>query len=149
MKAASEGRAVAWFLAIVLGVVNAASHAFDLYARFWWFGRVLHACTILAVKLWPALFVCRRARRGAPGRDAPLALVAAGVGLAVGALREVAEWVFDRIRPRRRPQEQARHHHRHRHGYERGALGGAASLEFLRPEETWPAAAPSVAPETP
>ena len=51
MEATSEGRAVAWFLLVALGVANAAGYALDLYARFWWFDRILHACTILAVTL--------------------------------------------------------------------------------------------------
>lgn len=99
MEATAEGRRVAWFLAVALGVANAAGYALDLYARFWWFDRILHACTIFATTFWLALFVCRKALRGGRGRDALLVLMVASVGLAIGALWEVAEWGFDRIAP--------------------------------------------------
>ena len=153
MEATSEGRAVAWFLAIALGAANAAGYALDLYARFWWFDRILHACTILAATLWLALFVCRRVLLGGHGGDgALLVLVIASVGLAVGALWEVAEWAFDRIAPGDVIK-----------GKNDtiidivmdtfGALAaGVASLRFLRPEGARPAAsaaASPAAPETP
>ena len=99
MEATPEGRAAAWFLAAALGVANAAGYVLDLYARFWWFDRILHACTIFAATVWLALFVFRRVLRGGPGHDALLVLLMASVGLAVGALWEVAEWGFDRIAP--------------------------------------------------
>ena len=99
MEATSGGRAVAWLLLAALGAANAAGYALDLYGRFWWFDRVLHAATILAVTFWLALFVCRRALRGGDGRGALLVLLIAGVGVAAGAVWEVAEWLFDRIAP--------------------------------------------------
>ena len=99
MEATSGGRTVAWFLLVVLGVANIAGYALDLYARFWWFDRILHACTIYALTFWLGLFVCNRVLRGGPGRDALIVLMNASVGLAIGALWEVAEWGFDRIAP--------------------------------------------------
>ena len=153
MEATSEGRAVAWVLAIALGVANAAGYALDLYARFWWFDRILHACTILAVTFWLAIFVCRRVLRGGRGRDALLALVIASVGLAIGALWEVAEWAFDRIAP----GDVIKGKHDTIIDIVMDTLGalvaGAASLKFLRPEGTrspaGAAAASPAAPETP
>jgi hypothetical protein len=100
MEATPEGRAVAWSLLFALGVANAAGYLLDLYARFWWFDRILHACTIFAITLWLALFVCHRVLRGTPGRDAfLLVMIIASVGLAIGTLWEVAEWGFDRVAP--------------------------------------------------
>ena len=49
METTPRGRAIAWLLAVALGAANAAGYALDLYARFWWFDRVLHACTIFAL----------------------------------------------------------------------------------------------------
>ncbi len=99
MEATSGGRAAAWALIIALGVANAAGYALDLYARFWWFDRILHGCTIFAVTFWLALFVCNRVLGGGRGRDVLVVLMIASVGLAIGALWEVTEWVFDRIAP--------------------------------------------------
>ena len=147
MEATSEGRAVAWFLAIALGAANAAGYALDLYARFWWFDRILHACTILAATLWLALFVCRRVLRGGRGGDgALLVLVIASVGLAIGALWEVAEWGFDRIAP----GDVIKGKHDTIIDIVMDTLGalaaGAASLRFLRPARAVGARPAAVAP---
>jgi hypothetical protein len=99
MQATANGRVIAWGLLALLGAANAAGYAFDLYAQFWWFDRVLHASTIFAITLWLALFVCNRVLDGKGGHEVLLVLVLASVGLAVGALWEVAEWGFDQIAP--------------------------------------------------
>ena len=144
MEATSEGRAIAWGLLVALGGVNAAGYLLDLYARFWWFDRILHACTIFAVTLWLALFVCRRVLRAGPGTDTLLAAVIAAVGLAIGSLWEVAEWAFDRIAPG--DVIKAKHDTIIDIVMDTlGALGaGVAGLKFLRPAAGAPAA-----PETP
>ena len=99
MCATSAGRAVAWALLVGLGVVNIAGYAFDLYQRFWWFDRVLHGCTILALTLWLAVLVFGRALRGGERHRLLAVLLFACVGVAVGALWEVAEWGFDQVAP--------------------------------------------------
>jgi hypothetical protein len=99
MEPTSEGRAVASFLLAAMGIANVAGYAQELYGRFWWFDRVLHACTILALTFWMALFVFHRALRGGNGRGALLVMLIASVGVAAGAIWEVAEWIFDRISP--------------------------------------------------
>jgi hypothetical protein len=99
MEATSLGRVIAWTLLIGLGAANIAGYLFDLYRQFWWFDRVLHACTILAVTLWLALFVFGRALKHEHGRSVLVVLLVASVGIALGALWEVAEWGFDQIAP--------------------------------------------------
>ena len=99
LQATPAGRRIAWGLAAVLTFVNVAGYAFDLYARFWWFDRVLHAATILALTYWSAVFVLRRVLTGVGRQRLLLAAVIACVGVAVGAWWEVAEWGFDRVAP--------------------------------------------------
>jgi hypothetical protein len=99
VQATTRGRVIAWVLLVILGLLNAAGYVLDLYARFWWFDRILHGSTIFAVTFWLALFVCSRVLGGGRGRDVLVVLMIASVGLAIGALWEVAEWVFDRIAP--------------------------------------------------
>lgn len=99
LEATPDGRRIAWGLAVVLTLANVAGYAFDLYARFPWFDRVLHAATILALTYWSAVFVLRRVLTGVGGRSLLLAAVIACVGVAVGAWWEVAEWGFDRVAP--------------------------------------------------
>lgn len=108
----------------------------DLYQRFWWFDRILHACTIFALTLWLALFVCNQVLRD--GNGVLLVLMIASVGLAIGALWEVAEWGFDQIAPGNVIKGK----------YDTiidivmdtagAVLAGLASLTFLRP--SWPSA---------
>ena len=93
------GRALAWTLAAVMLVANLAGYALDLYQRFWWFDRVLHAATILALTFWSAVFVLRRVMTDAGQHRLLLAFVVACVGVAIGAWWEVAEWGFDRVAP--------------------------------------------------
>ena len=99
VQATTRGRVIAWVLLAILGLMNAAGYVLDLYARFWWFDRILHRCTIFAVTFWLALFMCNLVLRGGRGRDVLVVLMIASVGLAIGALWEVAEWGFDRIAP--------------------------------------------------
>jgi hypothetical protein len=99
MEATRGGRSIAWALLVALGAANAAGYALDLYQRFWWFDRILHGCTIFALTLWLAVFVCRRVLGGGAGQEVLLVLTIASVGLAVGALWEVAEWGFDQVAP--------------------------------------------------
>lgn len=97
MQASPKARAVAWCLVVAAGLANAAGYAFDFYQRFAWFDRLLHAVTILAVTLWLALFVFGRAIRD--DHRALIVLLVTSVGLAIGAVWEVAEWGFDQVVP--------------------------------------------------
>jgi hypothetical protein len=95
MRASLTGRLISWGLLVALGSANVAGYALDLYQRFWWFDRALHAGTIFALTLWLALIVFARAVRD--GRPILTLLLMSSVGLAVGALWEVAEWAFDQF----------------------------------------------------
>jgi uncharacterized membrane protein YjdF len=95
MSRTGKGHTVAWELAAALLAANVAGYAFDLYAAFWWFDRVLHAATILALTFWLAVMILSEGIR--EGRTVLFVLLVASVGVAVGALWEVAEWVFDRL----------------------------------------------------
>lgn len=99
MEATSRGRVIGWTLLVALGVANIAGYAFDLYQQFWWFDRVLHACKILALTLWLALFVFGKTINREHRHRVLIVLLLASVGIALGALWEVAEWGFDQIVP--------------------------------------------------
>lgn len=99
MQATTNGYRIAWALLLLLAVANIAGYAFDLYRAFWWFDRVLHACTILAITFWLAVIVFAPALRAGPPHPLLAFLLIVGIGVAVGALWEVAEWSFDQIAP--------------------------------------------------
>ena len=94
---ARMGRKTAWALAALLLAANVAGYAFDLYGAYWWFDRVLHAATIFAMTFWVAVFVFDDAIR--QGRAVRFVVLLACVGIAIGALWEVAEWAFDQAWP--------------------------------------------------
>jgi uncharacterized membrane protein YjdF len=98
MRAASpSGYATVWTILVLLGTANMAGYSFDLYRQFWWFDRVLHCCTIFAITLWLSIIVFGRALRAEPSCQVLVFLLLASVGVAIGALWEVAEWGFDQI----------------------------------------------------
>ena len=63
------------------------------------FDRVLHGCTILAITFWLAIVVFGRFLRAAPPQPVLAFFLLASVGIAIGALWEVAEWGFDQFAP--------------------------------------------------
>ncbi len=95
MQTSAVNRAIVWGLLAVAAVANIAGYALDLYRRLWWFDEVLHGATIAAITLALGLALYGKVLLGA--RDSPLLLVAVivAIGLAIGALWEVAEWGFD------------------------------------------------------
>ena len=99
MQATVAGRGIAWTLLAVLVAVNAAGYLYDLYGQFWWFDRILHACTIFAITLWLALFVFGRTLKGENRYRILNLFLIASVGVALGTLWEVAEWAFDQVAP--------------------------------------------------
>jgi hypothetical protein len=66
-------------------MTNATGHVFDLYQNFWWLDRVLHACSILALTLWLALFVFDQTLDGKRGHRLALVLLMVSIGVVVGA----------------------------------------------------------------
>ncbi|MBY0299759.1 MAG: hypothetical protein K2X71_27605 [Methylobacterium sp.] len=99
MQASPSARTASWGLLAILGAVNLAGYAFNLYERFWWFDRVLHATTILAITLWLSLTVFGPVLRAGPGHGWRILLLLASIGIAGGAVWEVAEWALDHAFP--------------------------------------------------
>ena len=86
----------AWVLIGLAVVVNIAGYLLNLYQRWFWFDEVLHGFTILAITYALGLWLYGAVLTGARSHPVLLIVVVACVGLAVGALWEVAEWGYDR-----------------------------------------------------
>lgn len=99
LQPTQRGRAIAWVLAAVMLLANVAGYMFDLYQRFWWFDRILHACTLFALTFWAAVFLCGKALNVMTDHGLIRLLLIASVGVAVGAWWEVVEWGVDQVRP--------------------------------------------------
>lgn len=99
MHVTSGARTTAWLLAAVMLLANVAGYGFDLYQRVWWFDRILHACTLFAMTYWAAVFLCSKVLDAGAGYWWIRLLVIASIGIAIGAIWEVAEWGFDQVMP--------------------------------------------------
>ncbi len=93
-------RTIAWGLLALGLLASAASSLFDLYGKIWWFDEVLHLELILALTLLIGLYGYGVVLTGARDHGLLLVLTIAGVGLALGVVWEVWEWVYDQfVRP--------------------------------------------------
>lgn len=99
LQASFPARLVTWSLLFLALLANIAGYVFDLYARWAWFDKVLHPSTIGAITLGLGLALYGRALTGAIAHRVLLIVAIAALGVAVGALWEVAEWAYDQITP--------------------------------------------------
>ncbi len=77
-------RATVWVLATIVLLANVTGYVFDLYQRFWWFDRILHACTLFALTFWAAVFLCSKVLIGTTDHRLIRVLMIASVGVAAG-----------------------------------------------------------------
>jgi VanZ family protein len=95
----SRYRAIAWgFLAIAI-LVNIGGYGLNLYERFNWFDDVTHAYTSFAITLLLALLLYGDMLAGVRKSPILLILTVASLGVALGALWEIAEWGYDQMTP--------------------------------------------------
>jgi VanZ family protein len=76
-------------------LANAAGYAFTLWDRVAWFDEVIHGFTLFAITLPLGLAALGPVVNGTGDRALWAVLTIASMGLAVGALWEVAEWAYD------------------------------------------------------
>ncbi len=87
-------RTIAWGLLVVGLLASAAGSIFNLYAMFWWFDEALHFFLPFAVTLVVGLYAYGALLTGRR-HEVLLALTIAGLGLALGTLWELVEWIYD------------------------------------------------------
>ncbi len=104
MSSTSENRAMsttpgnstlAWILLAIAIVANIAGYIFNWYQQFVWFDEVIHAYTIFALTLVIALYAYGAVLTGLEEHTFGLILMITAIGLAIGGLWEVAEWLYD------------------------------------------------------
>ena len=88
-------RATAWGLAIIGAVAAIASVVFGLYAVFPWFDEALHAYNFFALTLLVAVYAHGVILTGGREHGFLLVLIIAAIGLALGAVWEIAEFAYD------------------------------------------------------
>jgi hypothetical protein len=99
MHTSSRNRAVVWVFVVVAIVVNIAGYALNLYDRFAWFDDVVHTYTSFAITLLLALLLYGDVLSGVRRSPLLLVLTVASLGIAIGALWEIAEWAYDQMVP--------------------------------------------------
>ncbi len=95
MSTSTGNSALAWILLAIAVVVNIAGYMFNLYQQFVWFDEVVHAYTIFALTLVIALYAYGAVLTGVERHTFGLILMITAIGLAIGGLWEVAEWLYD------------------------------------------------------
>lgn len=90
---------MAWGFFAMAVLASAASSIFNLYAKFWWFDEALHGYFSFAAALVLALYAYGTLLTGRRRHEVLLVLTVAGLGLALGTLWEMVEWVYDLATP--------------------------------------------------
>lgn len=99
MHTSPRNRAMVWCGIILAILANLAGYIWDLYEQFAWFDEVLHAYTAFALTLPLALLLYNIVLTGAKTRPILFVLTVASLGIAIGVLWEIAEWVYDQMVP--------------------------------------------------
>ena len=99
MHTSARNRAIVWGFLAIAALVNIAGYLWDLYQQFWWFDEALHAYTTFALTLPLALLLYGVVLHGAQTRPILFILAVASLGIATGALWEIAEWAYDHMVP--------------------------------------------------
>lgn len=81
-------------LFVLAGLVNAGGYVFDLWKSPAWFDETVHAFTSFTVMAAIGWMLLARTSLNAAGKSARLALAVAGLGLVLGGVREVFEWII-------------------------------------------------------
>jgi len=88
---------VVGLIVVVALLANIAGYSFNLYDRWGWFDKVLHAYTLFAITLVVGLWTYGRVLMGQHRHTLLLVLIIGSVGAGIGAWWEVAEWAFDQL----------------------------------------------------
>jgi VanZ family protein len=92
-------RVLLWTILVSALAVNVAGYALNLYERFWWFDDALHFYTPFAITLLLAYLLHGVVLSGVREHAFIFVLTVASLGIAVGALWEIAEWIYDALVP--------------------------------------------------
>lgn len=97
MITSSQNRAIVGGCIAVAILANLAGYWWNLYKQIRWFDEILHAFTTFALTLLLAWLLYGVVLKGAQTRPILLILTVASLGLGIGALWEIAEWVYDQM----------------------------------------------------
>lgn len=100
MNATRSQQTLAWSLLAVGLLASVAGSVWNLYSEIFWYDEVVHGYNFFALTLVVAVYAYGVVLTGDARHEFLLILTIAGLGLALGALWEVAEWTYDQfVRP--------------------------------------------------
>lgn len=90
-------RMIAWSLLIIAGLAAIAGikSIFNLYETFWWYDEAVHFFFFFSITLVLSLYAYGALLTGRRRHEILLVLTIAGLGLALGTIWEMIEWVYD------------------------------------------------------
>ena len=97
MRSAYHNRMIAWSLLIVALLAGLAASIFNLHTKIWWFDEALHFFTPLSITLVLALYAYGTLLTGRRRHEVLLVLTIAVLGLGLGTLFELVEWIYDSV----------------------------------------------------
>lgn len=81
-------------------LASVAGSVWNLYSKIFWYDEVVHGYNFFVLALVVAVYAYGVVLTGVDRHEFLLILTIAGLGLALGALWEVAEWTYDQfVRP--------------------------------------------------
>lgn len=100
MNTTRSQQVLAWSLLAAGLVASVAGSLWNLYSKIFWYDEVVHGYNFFALALVVAVYAYGTVLTGADRHGLLLVLTIAGLGLALGAIWEVAEWTYDQfVRP--------------------------------------------------
>ena len=97
MSTTAQNRWIVWGIFGIAVFLNSAGYLWNLYERISWFDRLVHGYTLFALTLLLALWLYGLVLTGARTHGLLFVLIVACLGLALGALWEIAEWGLDQF----------------------------------------------------
>ena len=97
MSATRSQQALAWGLLVIGLLASGAGAVWNLYSKIFWYDEVVHGYNFFALALVVAVYAYGPVLTGANRHGFLLVLAIGGLGLALGALWEIAEWAYDQL----------------------------------------------------
>lgn len=82
-------------LLLVAILLNLLSFFVPLYEKFWWFDDTIHTYTLFSLTLLIVPILFGKVLKGIKKHNLLLFLIMVSIGLAIGSLWEILEWMYD------------------------------------------------------
>lgn len=99
MNIPRRNQVIVWGFIVVATLTNIVGYIWNLYKQIWLSDEVLHAFTTFALSLLAGVLLYEVILVGSHTRPILFILAVASLGLAIGAVWEIAEWAYDQIIP--------------------------------------------------